>query len=73
MALDQSEKSIVEILAKYAFIEHCKEEDFITIEDYTDICNSWGDKALEIMQYYLKRLKEYHEDTGKFVDELKRK
>ena len=36
-----------------------------------DICNSWGDWALELIQHYLRGIDAYHQDTRKFIDELK--
>ena len=70
MALSKHEMEIAELLAKYVFIEHCKEKELITLEAYVNICNSWGDKALALIQHYLRKLDEYHEDTRKFVDEI---
>ncbi|MFC1876500.1 hypothetical protein ACFL2E_04410 [Thermodesulfobacteriota bacterium] len=71
MVLKNDEKNVADILAKYAFIEQCKETGLITLTEYTDICNSWGDWALELIQQYLRRIDEYHQDTRKFIDELK--
>lgn len=71
MSLEHHEKVIVELLAKYSFIEHCKETGIISPEDYAEICKSWGEKPLELIKFYLTRIDEYHKDTRTFIDELK--
>jgi hypothetical protein len=68
--LKNVEMAVAELLAKHAFIEHCKENEIITLENYINICNSWGDNALELIQHYLRRLDEYLDSISPFHEHV---
>lgn len=71
MPLSNSDKDIIKLLAKYSFIEKCKEIGFISHDEYMEVCRSWGERALERIDYYLKILNQHHNDVNKFISKMK--
>lgn len=68
MSLNDAEKELLDLLAKYSFLEQLKHKGVITEESFDKLLHSFGADNLERINCYLRRLDEYYRDTSAFLD-----
>ena len=69
MTLADSEKEILEIIARYTFLANLKDTGHINEEKYKEIMSQFGYRNHELIQYYLGILNE----TKTFLDNIQNK
>jgi hypothetical protein len=73
MTLADSEKEILEIIARYTFLANLKDTGQIGEEKYKEIISQFGHRNHELIQYYLRILNEHLSETKIFLDNIQSK
>ncbi len=70
--LSPIEKHPLDLIAKYVFLTDCKDTNLLDLGTYSKILYQLGEDGMERIKYYMERLEEFHHDTSKFMDDLKK-
>ena len=70
MPLTESEKQVLEIIARYTFLANAKDIGYLDEDKYKELMSKFGYKNHELIQYYLERLNEHLGETRDFLDSL---
>jgi len=73
MSLSKEETNVLDLIARYNFLSMCREEGYITEEQYKPIYQSIGLKNKQLIQYYLERLTDLKKDMVKFLNSVQSK
>jgi hypothetical protein len=68
MKIDKQDIKLLDLIAKYKFLEQCNNTGILDTDTFNRLVFQMGSDNMEKIQYYLKRLKEHHDDTREFLD-----
>lgn len=69
MSLNQKEKILLDLIARYQYLTDCKDNGLIDLGTYSKILwENLSEDDMECIKYYMQRLEEHHADTSAFMD-----
>ncbi|NNK85362.1 MAG: hypothetical protein HKO91_07420 [Desulfobacterales bacterium] len=68
MKIERQEKILLDLIAKYTFLEQCNYTGIPDMDTFNRLVFQMGSDNMEKIQYHLRRLKEHHDDTRDFLD-----
>jgi hypothetical protein len=70
MPIPPEEKSLLDLIAKYTFLTHCKDNEQLDPGTYNEILWKLSREEMRRIKYYMERLNGHYEDMKAFLDGL---
>jgi len=71
MTVKQTEKELLDLIAKYTFLTDCKDNGLLDLGIYSNILFRLNTEDMERIKYYIQRIDEQHNDMRAFLDNAK--